>query len=156
MNPWTIRPFLPEDWPALCAIHDSARRQELALAGLSGAFRPLADVAEEEGLLEYPHLDVALAKGEPVGFCAYSEEELAWLYVSPAFQRQGVGRALAARALEREPGISTIEVLAGNSPSLALYRSLGFAVRETLSGAMPGNETFQVRVHRLAPQGGRA
>lgn len=102
-----------------------------------------------EGLLEYPHLDVALVEGEPVGFCAYTEEELAWLYVSPAWQRRGIGRALGERALQQEPGIKCVEVLTGNEPARRLYESLGFAARATLSGQMPGNEGYSVQVHAM-------
>ncbi len=149
MKGLTIRSYRPEDWQALCAIHDSARRQELALAGLAPAFLPLEVAGPAEGLLEYPHLDVALVKGEPVGFCAYTEEELAWLYVSPAWQRRGIGRALGERALQQEPGIECIEVLVGNEPARRLYESLGFAVRATLSGQMPGNEGYSVQVHAM-------
>jgi hypothetical protein len=29
-----IRPYTPQDWPRVCAIHDAARRDELAAAGL--------------------------------------------------------------------------------------------------------------------------
>ena len=29
-----IRAYQPQDWPALCTVHDEARRQELRLAGL--------------------------------------------------------------------------------------------------------------------------
>ena len=73
----TIRPYRPADWPRLQEIHDPARRNELALAGMPDAFRPLAEVAEEEGLFDYPHLDVAEVNGTAAGFAAYTDEELA-------------------------------------------------------------------------------
>lgn len=149
MKELTIRPYQPEDWQALCTIHDPARRQELALAGLAPAFLPLEVAAPAEGLLEYPHLDVALVEGETVGFCAYTQEELAWLYVSPAWQRRGIGLALGRHALQQEPGIKCVEVLTGNEPARRLYESLGFAVRATLSGQMPGNEGYSVQVHAM-------
>ena len=37
----TIRPYRDADYPRLRAIHDAARQNELALAGLSDAFLPL-------------------------------------------------------------------------------------------------------------------
>ncbi len=45
----TIRAYLDEDWRRLCAIHDAARRDELAAAGLSAAFLTLEETAENEG-----------------------------------------------------------------------------------------------------------
>ena len=87
--------------------------------------------------------------GEAAGFAAYSEEELAWLYVDPAMSRRGVGRALGRYALERMGRPASVEVLRGNEPALALYRSLGFREKETVTGRMPGNEAFTVTVRCL-------
>ena len=87
--------------------------------------------------------------GEVVGFCAYSEEELAWLYVSPEKMRKGIGRQLAAHALEEEKALYYVETLMGNEPARKLYESLGFTVKEVLSGKMPGNERFSVQVYSM-------
>lgn len=146
MRDLQIRPYRPSDFDRLCQIHDPARRVELALAGLEPAFLPFPVAAEREDFFQYPHIDVAEAEGEVVAFCAYTAEELAWLYVDPAQARRGIGRALAAHALAVEPGIFCIEVLWGNTPARALYESLGFAAVRELGGVMPGNESFRVRV----------
>lgn len=145
----TIQKYHEKFWDDLCAIHDSARKVELAYASLEDAFLPLADVAKEEGLFDYRHLDVALADGRPVGFCAYSEEELAWLYVLPEMMRKGIGRKLVEHALNTEKTISYVETLFGNEPARKLYESFGFSVKEILSGKMPGNERFHVRVYSM-------
>lgn len=142
-----IVPYRQEYRGSLCKIHDEARKEELARASLSDAFLPLERIAEKEGLFAYKHIDVALCGGQPVGFCAYSEDELAWLYVLPSAQRRGIGRMLSERALAREAGIHTVEVLCGNEPAIKLYKSLGFVVSQTLCGRMPGNEKFTVKVH---------
>ena len=144
----TIRGYETRDWERIQAIHDEARRRELALAGLEAAFLPLAVAAEREGLFDY-QLAVAELDGAVAGFVAYTEEELAWLYVDPAMGRRGVGRALARHALERADRPMSVEVLQGNEPALALYRSLGFRDVETVTGHMPGNEAFSVTVHCL-------
>ncbi len=74
--------------------------------------------------------------------------ELAWLYVDPARMGRGIGRQLAAHAMARAKGRPlAVEVLAGNTPALALYQSLGFKTVETAFGPMPGNEAFAVTVH---------
>lgn len=144
----TIRGYETRDWERIQAIHDEARRRELALAGLEAAFLPLAVAAEREGLFDY-QLAVAELDGAVAGFAAYTEEELAWLYVDQAMGRRGVGRALARHALERAGRPVSVEVLQGNEPALALYRSLGFRDVETATGHMPGNEAFSVTVHCL-------
>lgn len=119
-----IRPYRNADYPRLCAIHDAARRNELALAGLSDAFLPLEVAAGREGLFDY-----ALRVAELDG--------------------QGVGRALVEHALAEMGRPVSIEVLAGNAPALALYEGCGFRRTETLTGKMPGNEDFSVTVHVL-------
>lgn len=148
MQPLTLRPYRQSDWPRLMAIHDAARREELARAGLSAAFVPLAQAAEREGLFDNAVV-VAERGGEAVGFVAYCADELAWLYVDPACARQGIGRTLARYALAHTARPLWIEVLAGNAPALALYLSLGFTEVELASGRMPGNEAFAVTAHRL-------
>lgn len=143
-----IRPYRNADYPRLCAIHDAARRNELALAGLSDAFLPLEVAAQREGLFDYA-LRVAELDGQAAGFAAFTDDELAWLYVAPALSRRGVGRALVEHALAEMGRPVSIEVLAGNAPALALYEGCGFRRTETLTGKMPGNEDFSVTVHVL-------
>lgn len=143
-----IRPYRNADYPRLCAIHDAARRNELALAGLSDAFLPLEVAAGREGLFDYT-LRLAELDGQTAGFAAFTEAELAWLYVDPTLARRGVGRALVEHALAEMGRPVSIEVLAGNAPALALYESCGFCRTETLTGKMPANEDFSVTVHVL-------
>ncbi|MDO5401148.1 MAG: GNAT family N-acetyltransferase [Eubacteriales bacterium] len=143
-----ILQYSQADWPALQEIHDLARMQELSLAGLKAAFVPLDLAAEREGLFDYR---VYVAKeDQPVGFVAFTEDELAWLYVHPDHQHRGVGRALAQFALEHmAEGDQTVEVLAGNEPARSLYRSLGFTEEQLLHGHMPGNEEFEVSAWQM-------
>lgn len=143
-----IREYEEKDFERLCQIHDPARKNELALANLSAAFLPLSVAAEREGLFDY-QVFVAEQGGLVVGFAACSDAELAWLYVDRDFTRQGVGSALMDHALKRIGNDAEIEVLAGNDPALALYAKFGFAVVRTVTGVMPGNESFPVTVHVL-------
>lgn len=136
-------------WEDLCRIHNAARKIELQYASLEAAYLPLDIAAEREGLFEYDHLDVAVEDGRPVGFCAYTDEEIAWLYVLPERVRQGIGRQLVENALAVEPGLCWVETLYGNEPANRLYESFGFTVREIVAGKMPGNEQFAVRVYRM-------
>ena len=102
MTMLAIRKYEETDWERLQAIHDAARRNELALAGLEAAFLPLAEAAEREGLFDY-QVAVAELDGEAARFAAYSEEGLAWLYVDPAMNRRGVGRALGRYTCSNSP-----------------------------------------------------
>lgn len=149
MDELSIRPYEPRDWPRLIAIHDAARKTELALAGLDGAFVPLELAAEREGLFDYT-VRVACIKETVVGFVAYSDDELAWLYVDPTRTRRGIGKALILYALEHTAARPRLtEVLTGNEPARRLYEACGFRFVETASGQMPGNESFQVSAHVL-------
>lgn len=47
-----IRSDQPQAWERLTEIHDSARKIEWTLAGLDGAFLPLSEAADREGLFD--------------------------------------------------------------------------------------------------------
>ncbi|MGH8053543.1 MAG: GNAT family N-acetyltransferase [Stenotrophomonas sp.] len=143
-----IRAYRPEDWPRLCLIHDQARMDELCDAGLADAFLPLQVAAEREGLFDYTVL-VAEDADEVLGFVAFSDDELCWLYVDPACYRRGVGAALVNAAVASAAGALTIEVLEGNATALAFYQACGFHAVRTAQGWMPGNESFAVTVQVL-------
>lgn len=144
----SIRPYEETDFARLERIHDPARKNELKLAGVEGAFLPLSVAAEREGLFDY---DVYVAEYEGIvaGFVAFERDEIGWLYVDVDYAHRGIGKSLLRFALERVAEDVSIEVLAGNEPAIALYRSCGFVIRETLTGKMPGNEAFDVTAHVL-------
>ena len=145
----TIVPYTSQYWEDIQKVHDPARKQELAMAGLDAAFLPLTVAAEREDLFDY-QLYVAVEENTAVGFTAFTEDELAWLYVRPDRQRRGIGRALAEYAISRmEEGEKSVEVLWGNEPARNLYRSLGFTKETIAHGVMPGNEAFPVTVWQL-------
>lgn len=150
MKSISIRPYQAADYNEICVIHDAARKIELSLASLEDAFLPFSVASEREDFFEYPYIDVAILDGRIVGFCAYTEEELAWLYVSTNKMRQKIGSALVEKALRKAPDINAIEVLVGNEPAKKLYESFGFSVRNIAGGVMPGNESFPVRVYCMA------
>ncbi len=141
--------YAPTYWEDIQKVHDPARMQELTLAGLKDAFLPLTVAAEREDLFDY-HLYVAVEENAAVGFVAFTEDELAWLYVRPDHQRKGIGRALAEFALAKmEEEEKSVEVLFGNEPAHNLYYSLGFTKETIVHGVMPGNESFPVTVWQM-------
>lgn len=145
----TIRPYIPSDYGRICEIHDAARKIELSLASLDDAFVPFSDAAEREGFFDYPHIDVAVVNGNIAAFSAYTDDELAWLYVSPEMMRKGIGKRLVKRAMEAEPNIAYVEALYGNEPAKNMYEAFGFHVREIAEGCMPGNEKYHVKVYSM-------
>ncbi|WP_061320042.1 GNAT family N-acetyltransferase [Clostridium botulinum] len=141
-----VREYQQQDWPRLMEVHDNARVVELRLAGLSDAFIPLAEAAFNEGLFDYT-VCVALVNDKVLGFVAYSDDELAWLYVDPVYKRQGIGKCLINYVVEstaKRP--LCVEVLARNEPAMHLYKSMGFEIIDICSGVMPGNELFHITV----------
>lgn len=112
-------------------IHDQARKVELSSANLNDAYLPFSVASEREAFFSYPHIDVAVYEGEISGFCAYDENEMSWLYVSPKRFRLGIGKALVHHALLNEPNIKNIEVLVATKllsicTDLLAFRSLEF------------------------------
>ena len=141
MMAMNIRPYKSTDWSRLCEIHDASRFDELALTIGTDAFLTLEQTANNEGLFDYK---VFVAEVDHVvqGFIAYSDEELAWLYVDPKFYRKGVGRALVQHAVANSAPTIEIELLEDNTPALELYRSEGFKVIKRVEGRLVGNEEF--------------
>jgi ribosomal protein S18 acetylase RimI-like enzyme len=150
--PVNIRAYIPDDWPRVCQIHDAARRDELAAAGLSAAFLTLEQTAGNEGFHDYA-IRVAAMEGVVVGFVAFTSDELAWLYVDPLTYGRGVGSALIRDALAQTRSPMTAEVLDGNAAAIAVYRKAGFEVVGSEQGRMPGNESFAVSVTLLRHPG---
>jgi ribosomal protein S18 acetylase RimI-like enzyme len=71
------------------------------------------------------------------------------MVVQPTAQRQGIGRRLVQAALARLPGATfSVATTAGNSPALALYRSLGFVPYR--HGVIGPNSVPLVKLRRSA------
>jgi ribosomal protein S18 acetylase RimI-like enzyme len=140
-KPWQIRAYRPDDWPALCLIHDAARLFELRASVGEEAFLSLAETAENEGLFAAA-LDVLIEDDEVVGFVAFSTDELTWLYVHPDHFGRGHGRHLLRHAVKAAGPVFRTEVLEGNKAALGLYLSEGFVIIERTSGKLAGNEGF--------------
>jgi len=154
MKSFEIRPYEKGDFAAVAAIHDAARLQELYRAGLPEAYIPFEQAAPKEELFETYSVFVADVDDNVRGFVAFKEGELGWLYVNPLFARQGIGTALARYALVcNGEGKMEVEVLAGNEPAIALYKSVGFVETQKKTGRMPGNEKFRVTVQCLEHTG---
>jgi ribosomal protein S18 acetylase RimI-like enzyme len=75
---------------------------------------------------------------EMVGFCAVHAGWIEHLYVTPAWQRGGIGSALLVRAMSENPSGLSLWVFERNERAAALYTRAGFVVVERSDGR--GNE----------------
>lgn len=141
MESLSIRPYIPADWPRLCAIHDAARLDELRPTVGEAAFLPLEQAAENEGLFD-GRVDVAELDGVVEGFIAYTDDEITWVYINPLLYRRGIGRVLVRHALTAAGPVMRLEVLEGNEAALRFYLAEGFKVVRRSEGRLAGNETF--------------
>lgn len=146
-----IREYQPQDWDEIATIHDRARLDELRASVGREAFLSLAETYKNEGLFA-GEVWVACQDGKVAGFIAFAEDEITWLYVSPEYYRQGIGRKLLQQAIARcEDSVQT-SVLSGNDAALNLYLQEGFKIIETKTGRLDGNEKFEATGHILCRQ----
>jgi ribosomal protein S18 acetylase RimI-like enzyme len=144
----SIRPFQPEDLPALLRVEASAssRYQE---AGFSLAEAPPRDEEELNRLTNETTVIVAEIDGAVVGYGSYFVlgpylhlEELA---VGRVWQGRGIGRRLAeaylgaALPVARCSHYSLIAFQAAEW-AVGLYRRIGFVSRDVYPGALPHPE----------------
>jgi ribosomal protein S18 acetylase RimI-like enzyme len=118
-----VRRAAESDYPAI------ARIQQLCP---EAAQWPVGDYSAFEVLL-------ALAHGEPAGFCAWrqtspSEAEILNLAVAPSRRRIGVASAILQALLHIAQGDVFLEVAEPNQAAIALYTNLGW----TPAGHRPG------------------
>src|SRR5258708_27202616 len=88
----SIRPYHDEDWPAVCAVHDAARPDELAGSVAPPAFPPLEEGAGAECFFEAEKLvpPAGDCGGRGVGFVAFQTPFHSWPVVNPPVYRPGI------------------------------------------------------------------
>lgn len=142
----TIRSYEEKDWNQLIEVHDAARKEELRWAKCEQAFVSLKEDSIRERLFQH-EICVACMEEKIVGFSAYTEDELAWLYVDPAYAKRGVGSILTQYVIEHASKRPlNVQVLEGNLPARKLYEAFGFQLVRTACGIMPGKEEVEVVV----------
>ncbi|ABB12968.1 GNAT family N-acetyltransferase [Burkholderia lata] len=118
-----IRAYEASDLHTLSAIWFDASR-------LAHPFLGEARLREQRALIETVYLPqaetwVACRTGEPVGFIGLLDGSIGGLFVAPAMQGNGIGRALVEHALALK-GALDLEVYADNRDACAFYARLGF------------------------------
>jgi hypothetical protein len=79
----TIQPYQEQDWPAVCAVHDQARADELHGSCDPRAFVPLAGEQKDAATFHRSRKFVACLGTHIVGFVGVDGTYLSWLYVDP-------------------------------------------------------------------------
>jgi GNAT superfamily N-acetyltransferase len=136
-----LRVGVPGDGVAVAAVFGAARAEMRYLPRLHTAEEDVAFFSEHV----LPTSMVTVAEGgeggpdgELIGFAAIADDWLRHLYVAPAWQGRGIGRALLARAMAdhraMEAGLS-LWVFAENRRARALYGRVGFVEVEWTDGS---------------------
>lgn len=134
---FVIREYKPEDWQAICRVHDRSRPDELRGSFDPRAFIPLALDPEGEYVKDCD-MFVAQHASDVVGFAGIDDPYLAWLYVDPAHYRRGVGRALLRHCLDRLSEDAWTMACGNNDRAINLYLSEGFSVESRFVGDNAG------------------
>ncbi len=124
------------DWKDICRIHDSSRIIELDESVSKKAFIPLADCYKEEKLFD-SSVFIGEQDNKTIGFIAFNNHEITWLYVDPKFFRKGYGKQLLSLALSKVSKPVRVTVLSNNLRAINLYKGLGFIVEKEQQGKIP-------------------
>jgi ribosomal protein S18 acetylase RimI-like enzyme len=141
-----IRAYCDDDWPAVCAVHDRARPDELRGSCDPRAFVPLADDQEDAADFQRSRKFVACRGDQVVGFVGVDGTYLSWLYVDPAHYGRGIGRQLLRWGVSLIGPQAWTVVLAGNARARRLYESEGFRVVRTSEGHNAGYPCTSMRL----------
>ncbi len=133
----SIRDYHPDDWPAICRVHDRSRPDELRGSFDPRAFIPLAEDPEGDYIKDCA-MFVAESDGEVVGFAGIDDPYFAWLYVDPAHYRRGIGRALLRHCLALLSEDAWTQACGNNEAAIRLYESEGFVVESRSEGENAG------------------
>lgn len=124
-----IRKYKNMDYVQLCQVHDQARMQELIVGNAVDLYAPLEVALYKEELFSET-LYVAEVDKQVVGFVAFRENELGYIYVLSEFQGKGIGGKLLDTIIPYLERPAFLEVFPTNIKAKRLYRSRGF-VEET-------------------------
>lgn len=146
----SIRAYREDDLEAVLAAWENASRGAHAFLGPEHLARERHQVAEVH--LRQADTWVAELDGRVVGFVALVGNEVGGLFVEPAFQGRGVGRALMDKARELH-GELEVEVFEANRPARRFYAAYGF---EPQSARLHETGHRLVRLRHRAAVGGSA
>ncbi len=136
-GPFTLRPAAESDAAAVADVY--LRSYDAALPTVRRAHSD-AEVREFFRYVVVPAGGTWLAEaaGEAVGMMVRDGDELSQLYVTPRWQRRGIGDRFMALAKERAPEGLWLRTFQVNAPARRFYARHGFTEAERTDGS--GNE----------------
>ncbi len=153
MSGLVLRPAAPEDVDVLGRVaHDSFHQ---AFAGIMSpaalAQRPLPFFIERFAE-QWPHVTAAATAGRIVGFSLVRQAHIDMLFVDPATQARGIGKALLAAA--EAAGARSLECFRDNHEARAFYEKHGWTLNQSLRRTFCGEEyDFVTYARKLEPAG---
>ena len=140
-----IRRYQDSDWPEVCEVHNAARPIEVGQFMPSTDVFTLEDVAEDDGFFTGDCF-VACTNGRIVGFVCIAPPELSWLYVSPNYHRQGIGKKLVEYVMPKLGEDAFLTTVLENTGGVAFYQQMGFRISATFPGSCQGYPCTCVRL----------
>jgi GNAT superfamily N-acetyltransferase len=123
---------LPNDAPAIAAIHREARAK--AMPWLAVVHSPEEDLAYfRDQVLPTSYIEVAWVNSAPVAFSARNDDWLDHLYVLPSAWSAGLGSALLSRAQHARPDLQ-LWTFRRNTAARRFYETHGFIAAEFTDG----------------------
>ncbi|EIX9031222.1 GNAT family N-acetyltransferase [Klebsiella aerogenes] len=124
----TIRAYVEEDFPALCAIFLRAVKETASRDYSPAQIAAWAQVDESRWRQKFAHSQVLVAviNNQPVGFITVVNDYIDLFFVSPDYTRRGIGRALLSQLLTQFPDVVfTVEASITAKPFFML---MGFKI----------------------------
>ncbi|MFI2831272.1 GNAT family N-acetyltransferase [Klebsiella aerogenes] len=102
----TIRAYLEDDFPALCAIFLRAVKETASRDYSPAQIAAWAQVDESRWRQKFEHSQVLVAviDNQPVGFITVVNDYIDLFFVSPDYTRRGIGHALIGGVCASLPG----------------------------------------------------
>ncbi|HBS6042525.1 TPA: GNAT family N-acetyltransferase [Klebsiella aerogenes] len=102
----TIRAYVEEDFPALCAIFLRAVKETASRDYSPAQIAAWAQVDESRWRQKFAHSQVLVAviNNQPVGFITVVNDYIDLFFVSPDYTRRGIGHALIGAVCASLPG----------------------------------------------------
>ena len=138
-----IREYKTDDRDEVMAVWDAA--SAIAHPFLSDEFQAKVHHDIAHVYLPITETWVWEADGQIAGFISLYGNEIGGLFVSPNFQRQGVGKALLARAQAGRESLD-VEVFCDNLIGRSFYDSTGFVLVEQKDHPESGFPVLRLRL----------
>ena len=139
-----IRPYQPDDVESVLDVW-------FAAASLAHPFLTPAFMADERETIRSVYMPITQTwvyeqEGRIIGFISLLGNEVGAIFVDPAFQGRGVGRALMDQARGLHP-VLELEVFAANRLGRAFYDRYGFTYLSQHIHEPTGHMLLRLRYH---------